>query len=131
MSDNVYEGKTLEDLLKDINEKTGEKRVYIKNIIEKIMTTLDEGKPENVIMVGPVIKDYLELLVHVDEHYIKLATIVQRIISAKAYAGAGKNEGILSDEERDRLFADAMVELKDEYQKIETPIEVPNNKMVS
>lgn len=114
MTDNVYEGKTLEDLLHDIHDKTGEKREYIKSVIEKIITALDPEKADSLIMIGPIIKEYLDLLTRVDEHYIKLATIVQRVISAKAYAGAiGKSDMILTDEEQTALYDSAMKELRE------------------
>lgn len=114
MTDNVYEGKTLEELLHDIHDKTGEKREYIKTVIEKIITALDPKNANSLIMIGPVIKEYLDLLTRVDEHYIKLATIVQRVISAKAYAGSvGQSDMILSEAERDALYNSAKSDLND------------------
>lgn len=114
MTDNVYEGKTLEELLHDIHDKTGEKREYIKTVIEKIITALDPKNANSLIMIGPVIKEYLDLLTRVDEHYIKLATIVQRVISAKAYAGSvGQSDMILSETERDALYNSAKSDLND------------------
>jgi len=59
----------------------------------------------------PLIKDYLEVSVKNDDALVKLAAIVQRIVSASAKDDEG-NEFGMSDEERRRLLEEAEEEIK-------------------
>jgi hypothetical protein len=53
----------------------------------------------------PLIKEYLEVSVKNDEHLVRLASIVQRLLIA---ADKGdKDDGLLSDAERKQLLSEA------------------------
>jgi hypothetical protein len=106
----VFEGKQLSDLLKDIHDTTLEKREDIKGII-KTLTDLVKN-PDDAMMLIPHIKDFFDVSVKNDDQMVKVATIVQRLISAESYQG-GEGEGvILSDAEKDRLIANAFSDIK-------------------
>lgn len=106
----VFEGKQLSDLLKDIHDTTLEKREDIKGII-KTLTDLVKS-PNDAIVLIPHIKDFFDVSVKNDDQMVKVATIVQRLISAESYQN-GEGEGvILSEAEKDRLIANAFSEIK-------------------
>ena len=120
---NVFDGKDLSHLLKDVFEQSERKRDILYGVIFQLramMTDLD-----SVIMVGPVLKEYIDVLTRSDEHLLKIATIVQRIVSADAYQkGGGDLSELLSPEERKALLAQAVSEL-DDYEKKMTALPAP------
>ena len=107
---NVFGDKDLSHLLKDVFDQSERKRGILYDVITQLrgmMTDLD-----SVIMVGPVLKEYLDVLTRSDEHLLKIATIVQRIVSADAYQkGGGDISDLLSQEDRQSLLNQAIAEL--------------------
>jgi hypothetical protein len=51
-------------------------------------------------LLVPVIKDYMEVSVKNDEHLVKLAAVIQRMVSNKTEEGSS----FLTDEEKDALL---------------------------
>ena len=102
MSDNkeIFKGKTFQDLTKDIYENTVDKKKQIDLLISEIhgfITTIDD-----VILVAPIIKEYMEVSVKNDEHLVKLAGVLQRIISKSQ--GDSDETMLLSDSEKEELM---------------------------
>jgi len=105
----VFEGKKLSDLLKDIHDTSVAKRADITSVI-KTLTDMVRN-PDDAVMLIPLIKDFYEVGVKNDDQIVKVATVVQRLISADSYKN-GEGEGvILSEAEKDRLLANALEEL--------------------
>ena len=121
MSDNneIFEGKTFQDLTKDIYENTTKRKVQIDLLISEIhgfITTIDD-----VVMVAPIIKEYMDTAVRNDEHLAKLAGVLQRIISKSQ--GESDESMLLSDEEKADLMGtlqDTVADLEKESQRLET-----------
>ena len=102
MSDNneIFEGKTFQDLTRDIYENTTKRKVQIDLLISEIhgfITTIDD-----VVMVAPIIKEYMDTAVRNDEHLVKLAGVLQRIISKSS--GGDDESMLLSDSEKEELM---------------------------
>ena len=102
MSDNkeIFEGKTFQDLTKDIYENTTKRKTQIDLLISEIhgfITTIDD-----VVMVAPIIKEYMDTAVKNDEHLVKLAGVLQRIINKSA--GESDESMLLSDSEKEELM---------------------------
>ena len=102
MSDNkeIFEGKTFQDLTKDIYENTTKRKVQIDLLISEIhgfIQTIDD-----VVMVAPIIKEYMDTAVKNDEHLVKLAGVLQRIINKSA--GESDESMLLSDSEKEELM---------------------------
>ena len=120
MSDNkeIFEGKTFQDLTKDIYENTTKRKTQIDLLISEIhgfITTIDD-----VVMVAPIIKEYMDTAVRNDEHLVKLAGVLQRIISKSQ--GESDESMLLSDDEKEELMGtlqDTVNDLEKESQRLE------------
>ena len=120
MSDNkeIFEGKTFQDLTKDIYDNTINKKKQIDLLISEIhgfITTIDD-----VVLVAPIIKEYMEVAVKNDEHLVKLAGVLQRIISKSQ--GDSDETMLLSDAEKEELMGtlqDVVNDLQKESDKID------------
>jgi hypothetical protein len=98
--DEIFEGKSFQDLTKDIYDNANQKKKQIEILIKemnKMITSIDE-----VILVAPIIKEYLEVGVKNDEHLVKLAGVLQRIISKSK--GDNEESMLLSEAEKDELM---------------------------
>ena len=120
MSDSkeIFEGKTFQDLTKDIYENTTKRKTQIDLLISEIhgfITTIDD-----VVMVAPIIKEYMDTAVRNDEHLVKLAGVLQRIISKSQ--GESDESMLLSDDEKAELMGtlqDTVNDLEKESQRLE------------
>lgn len=72
----LFQGKTLSDLFKEIYDNSADKRFQIKELIASL-APLVEGIGDATLLV-PLIKEYLDIGVKNDELLVKLAQIVQR-----------------------------------------------------
>ena len=96
----IFEGKTFQDLTKDIYENTTKRKVQIDLLISEIhgfITTIDD-----VVMVAPIIKEYMDTAVRNHEHLVKLAGVLQRIISKSQ--GESDESMLLTDAEKEELM---------------------------
>ena len=115
----IFEGKTYQDLTKDIYENTTKRKTQIDLLISEIhgfITTIDD-----VVLVAPIIKEYMDTAVRNDEHLVKLAGVLQRIISKSQ--GESDESMLLSDEEKADLMGtlqDTVADLEKESQRLET-----------
>ena len=97
----IFEGKTFQDLTQDIYTNAVNKKKQIDLLISEIhgfITTIDD-----VILVAPIIKEYMEVSVKNDEHLVKLAGVLQRIISKSQ--GESEESSLLSDDEKEELMS--------------------------
>ena len=98
--DEIFEGKTFQDLTHDIYKNTTDRKKQIDLLISEIhgfITTIDD-----VILVAPIIKEYMDTAVKNDEHLVKLAGVLQRIISKSQ--GDSDETLLLSDSEKEELM---------------------------
>jgi hypothetical protein len=113
---NLYEGKSFNDLLKDIVTNADNKRdqidITISDLRDQIKTIND------AIVLAPIIKEYLDVSVKNDDALVKLAAVCQRLIAAQA-EGEGTSFGI-TDAEKEQLLKD----IKDIQIDVKAPIEV-------
>lgn len=85
----LFEGKSLADLFKEIYDNSASKRQQIKDLIASL-APLVEGIGDATLLV-PLIKEYLEIGVKNDEQLIKLAQIVQRMDSGRKVASGNED----------------------------------------
>tara|TARA_Y100000310_G_C20518366_1_gene732346 strand:- start:312 stop:707 length:396 start_codon:yes stop_codon:yes gene_type:complete len=97
--DEIFEGKSFQDLTHDIYKNTSDRKKQIDLLVSEIhgfIQTIDD-----VIMVAPIIKEYMDVAVKNDEHLVKLAGVIQRIISKSS----GDEESfLLSESEKEDLI---------------------------
>ena len=115
----IFEGKTFQDLTKDIYENSQKKKLQIDLLIQEIhgfIQTIDD-----VVMVAPIIKEYMDTAVRNDEHLVKLAGVLQRIISKSS--GESDESMLLSDAEKEELMGtlqDTVDDLQKESHRLES-----------
>ena len=114
----IFEGKTFQDLTKDIYENTTKRKTQIDLLISEIhgfITTIDD-----VVMVAPIIKEYMDVSIKNDEHLVKLAGVLQRIISKSQ--GESDESMLLTDAEKEELMGtlqDTVNDLQNEQDRLE------------
>ena len=123
--DEIFEGKSFQDLTHDIYKNTTDRKKQIDLLISEIhgfITTIDD-----VVMVAPIIKEYMEVSVKNDEHLVKLAGVLQRIISKSQ--GDSDESMLLSDEEKEELMG-TLQDTVNDLQKESDKLEVTKNKTI-
>lgn len=105
----IFDGKTLSDLFSEIYKNTDKKREQINTFVAKLVMLI--RTPEDAAVIGPIIKDFIEVNVKNDEHLVRVAQIAQRIVGA---AVKGENiDGLLTEAEKQALLGDIAMELKE------------------
>jgi len=107
----IFKGKSFSSLLEDIYNNSREKKEQIDALILELKKFIQSSS--DAVMIVPIIKEYLDTSVKNDEHLVKLATIVQRLL------GGGKQteEGFgLSEAEKQQLLND-VAEVANDLQK--------------
>ena len=105
----IFKGKTFQDLTKDIYDNTINKKKQIDLLISEIhgfITTIDD-----VVLVAPIIREYMEVAVKNDEHLVKLAGVIQRILAKST--GANEESFLLSDAEKEDLISALQEDVED------------------
>ena len=99
MSDQIFDDKTFQDLTRDIYDNAMEKKQQIQILIRemnKMIKSIDD-----IVLLAPIIKEYLEVGVKNDEHLVKLASVLQRIITKSS---SNEETQFLSETEKQDLM---------------------------
>ena len=125
----LFDGKNLSSLFKDIYENQQNKKKNISELIESLRKLIKNVGEATVI--APIIKDLIEVSVKNDDHLIKLATIAQRLAAAEA-KGIGE-DGWLSENEKAQLLQDMEetineVEKKNDEKLLDIQVEIEDIK---
>ncbi len=97
----VFGGKKFSDILEEIYNNQKKKEKQISALISELKPLVNEIGDATLIV--PLIKEYLEISVKNDEQLIKMATIIQRIMSNNMGAEGGLS---ISEEEKAQLLAE-------------------------
>ena len=122
----IFDGKSFEDLTKDIYENQQNKKLQLDLLIQEVhgmIQTLDDA-----VLVTPMIKELFEVSVKNDEHLVKLASVWQRIISKSS--NDTEDSMLLSESEKEDLI-NALQDDVNEIQKRSDEIKVMKEKRVS
>jgi len=114
----IFDDKDLSGLLKDVYSHSQSRRAILTDVIDQIRKMICDL--DTAVMLAPVLKEYLDVLGRNDEHLLKIATVVQRIIAAESAGGSGDVSEILSAAERQALLKAAMVDLESGLVEIES-----------
>jgi hypothetical protein len=114
LEDEIYEGKSLGSLFKDIyaNHKKTQKQAseLITNLTEMV------SEPGEAVMMVPLISGILDSSIKNDDSLVKLANAAIKALDKKL--DAAENGELLSDKDKEQLFA--------EIKSIEIP-KLPNS----
>ena len=103
----LFKGTTFSDLMKDIYHNSKKKDRQINTLIQELQPLIKNIGDATVIV--PLIKEYLDVSVKNDEHLVKLAAVVQRLVGSASKDGG--DEYGMSEEEKQRLLQTAQEEL--------------------
>jgi len=109
----LFEGKTLSDVFKDIYDNTEKNRQQLDILTKELVGHIKDG--DTAVQLVPMIKEYLEINVKNDDQLVKIAAIVQRLLAAEA-KGSSEDAFALSDAEKEQLMK-AVEETADDVQK--------------
>ena len=96
----LFPGKNISGLFKDIYENQQNKKQRISELIAEMKTVIRHAG--DMAVIGPIIKDLVDTSVKNDDSLIKMAAIAQRIIGASQKAEG--DSGFLSDDEKEQLL---------------------------
>ncbi len=109
LDDIIFEGKTLSDMFSDVYKNTNTKREQINSFVASFVKMI--RTPEDAAVLGPVIKDFLEVNVKNDEHIVRLVQVAQRLVSV---ASKTSDTGLLTDDEKSQLLKN----IKDDFESV-------------
>ena len=116
----IFGSKKFSDLLKDIYENQKKKDRQINLLIadlKPLITNISDAA-----LLVPVIKDYMEVSVKNDEHLVKMAAVIQRMVSKTTEEGSS----FLTDEEKDALLKE-IKEIGESHEEVEINGSQKNN----
>jgi hypothetical protein len=96
----IFGKKKFNDLLEEIYDNQKKKEKQISALISELKPLIESIGDATLIV--PLIKEYLEISIKNDEQLIKMATIIQRILS-NTLTDNGFN---ISEEEKAQLLAE-------------------------
>jgi hypothetical protein len=116
----IFGDMTLEELLQDIYRTASENRVLLTTAINDLRATLKsrQSSSEDISYIGNVISSLFDTAVKNDEHLIKLATVIQKLILTDKKGDDG-DRMLLSEHEKQQLLSAA----KEEMQKIKSSVD--------
>tara|TARA_Y100001963_G_C6776803_1_gene447768 strand:- start:1633 stop:2007 length:375 start_codon:yes stop_codon:yes gene_type:complete len=112
MENEIFNGKSFQDLTQEIYDNAAQKKQQINRLVKEMKDLIKSI--DDVVLLAPIIKEYIEVSVKNDEHLVKLAAVLQRIITKSNDEKAG--EFALTDDEKADLM-DTLHETVNEIQK--------------
>jgi hypothetical protein len=110
-SKHVFSGKSFDSLMKNIYENSTRKSRTIEGIIDDLRGLVknkakgSDIEPSKVLIIYPMIKDFIDTSIKNDNHLLSLATIFQRIAIAELRDQG--DDGWLNEEAIKSLQAEA------------------------
>lgn len=122
----IFKGKSFKDLCKDIYSNQIQRKSQIEQIINDLRKMC--VKPDDLPMILPFIKDYINALNVNDEHLIRLAALIQKMIIAEEQNKVVGGNSLLSDEERKNIMDQINTEFNAITKSDEALIRIVENK---
>ena len=96
----IFGDKNFSDLSKEIYDNSVLKKTQIELLIQEVHGYI-QGI-EDIAIVGPILKELLDVGIKNDDNLLKLATVIQRIMSKQA--NAVNETSLLTDAEKEELM---------------------------
>ena len=108
----IFGDKNFSDLSEEIYENNKLKKTQIDLLIQEVHGYI-QGI-EDIAIVGPIIKELMDVGIKNDDNLVKLATLYQRIMSKQPIDDS--DVGLLSEEEKEQLMA-SLEDVAEDLQK--------------
>ena len=108
----IFGKKNFSDLSEEIYNNTKLKKTQIDLLIQEVHGYI-QGI-EDIAIVGPIIKELMDVGIKNDDNLVKLATLYQRIMSKQPIDES--DVGLLSEEEKEQLMA-SLEDVAEDLQK--------------
>ena len=108
----IFGDKNFSDLSQEIYENSKLKKTQIDLLIQEVHGYI-QGI-EDIAIVGPIIKELMDVGIKNDDNLVKLATLYQRIMSKQPLDDS--DVSLLSDEEKEQLMA-SLEDVSNDLQK--------------
>ena len=108
----IFGDKNFSDLSQEIYENSKLKKTQIDLLIQEVHGYI-QGI-EDIAIVGPIIKELMDVGIKNDDNLVKLATLYQRIMSKQPIDDS--DIGLLSEEEKEQLMA-SLEDVAEDLQK--------------
>jgi hypothetical protein len=120
----LFKGKSLSDLFKDIYSNQVTKKNKISEQIDFVRSMIKTGG--DLSAVGNVLTDLIESSIKNDEQLVRLASVAQKIITSEK---KGSADGVLLTEDEKRQLLVDIDSIFDDNKKIEYSIKETNDKI--
>ena len=97
----IFGDKNFSDLSQEIYENSKLKKTQIDLLVQEVHGYI-QGI-EDIAIVGPILKELMDVGVKNDDNLLKLATVIQRIMNKQA--DAVEDTSLLSESEKEELMA--------------------------
>ena len=108
----IFGEKNFSDLSEEIYNNTKLKKTQIDLLIQEVHGYI-QGI-EDIAIVGPIIKELMDVGIKNDDNLVKLATLYQRIMSKQTVDES--DVGLLTEEEKEQLMA-SLEDVAEDLQK--------------
>ena len=108
----IFGDKNFSDLSQEIYENNKLKKTQIDLLIQEVHGYI-QGI-EDIAIVGPIIKELMDVGIKNDDNLVKLATLYQRIMSKQPIDEG--DVGLLTEEEKEQLMA-SLEDVAEDLQK--------------
>ena len=108
----IFGDKNFSDLSQEIYENNKLKKTQIDLLIQEVHGYI-QGI-EDIAIVGPIIKELMDVGIKNDDNLVKLATLYQRIMSKQTVDES--DVGLLTEEEKEQLMA-SLEDVAEDLQK--------------
>ena len=118
----IFGDKNFSDLSQEIYENSKLKKTQIDLLVQEVHGYI-QGI-EDIAIVGPILKELMDVGVKNDDNLLKLATVIQRIMNKQA--DIVEDTSLLSESEKEELMSsleDAAASLQGKSDEIESSTE--------
>ena len=120
----IFDNVSFSDLTRDIYDNSKSKRVQLDLLIQEIHGFIQSI--DDAVVVMPIVKEIFDVAIRNDEHLVKLASVLQRIVGKSS----GADTMMLSDAEKEELIATLQDTAKDMQQESDKINKIKTNAPV-
>lgn len=106
---NIFKDKSLSDVFEEIYKNTKKKERQVNSLIGELKPLIKKVNDATILV--PLIKEYLEIGVKNDEHIVKMAAIIQRLLSSENRSTKDNIpddfDELLTEEEKKQIYEEA------------------------